>query len=90
MLQWLDVAIVPILVAAITAGIPAMVSVRKFHKQNNEQHTETAHALSVLTDMLGNMDGKVSDVATKIDQHIGEHRAADDLSNRRRKAASRT
>lgn len=92
---WLtEKALVPVLIASITVGVPALLSLRKFRKENNTQHTETAHALSVMTELMTDVRSQVSEVATKIDEHIGEHRGwlASQNQNQtpvRRKAASR-
>jgi hypothetical protein len=87
----IEKALIPVLVASITVGVPSIMGLRKFRKENNVQHTETAHALSVMTEILTNLDDKVSQVGTKIDEHLGEHRGwlQAQTTPTRRKAASR-
>lgn len=68
----LEVAIVPIVVALIAVS-PALVSMRKFRRENNSQHTETAQSFQAVLSSIHNLDAKVDRVETKIDRHIGEH-----------------
>lgn len=62
MLSWL----VPIIVAVISG--PVVVLLQRLRKENTEQHAESRH---ILTHMLG----KVDDIGSKLDSHIGWHDA---------------
>lgn len=84
----LEGAIVPIIVALIAAA-PAFLSVKKFRKENNSQHTETAQSFQAVLNNLRSLDHKIDRVETKIDRHLGEHDGAQQFSSRRSKAASR-
>ena len=68
----LEVAVVPIVVALIAVS-PALISMRKFRRENNSQHTETAQSFQAVLSSIRNLDNKVDRVETKIDRHLGEH-----------------
>ena len=65
----MEVVVVPIVVALITG--PLVVLMQKVRKENSEQHAQG----QILLRMLGR---KVDDLGTKIDGHIGWHKAKDE------------
>lgn len=92
-LHTVETTLVPIIVALI-ASTPAFLawsSNRRFRKENNVQHEQTAESFQAVLDTLGRLDGKVDRVETKIDRHLGEHDAQQAFSARmaRAKAARR-
>lgn len=58
--------IVPIVVAFIMAGIPAIVGFRRLRKENTEQHAQSYS-------LLESLDKSVNRVETKVDSHLGWH-----------------
>lgn len=60
---------VPIVVALISG--PLVILMQKIRKENSSQHAEG----QILLRILGR---KVDDIGTKIDGHIGWHKAKDD------------
>ena len=60
---------VPIVVALISG--PLVILMQKIRKENSAQHAEG----QILLRILGR---KVDDIGTKIDGHIGWHKAKDD------------
>ena len=68
MLEWVSLVIVPLAIAIVA-------KLGSFKKDNEAQHAETAHSLNVIMTMIGQTNTKVDGVATKLDEHIGEHRA---------------
>lgn len=58
--------IVPVVVAFIMAGIPAIVAFQRLRKENTDQHAASFNVLE-------NLDKTVNRVETKIDKHLGWH-----------------
>ena len=65
----MEVVVVPILVAIISG--PLVVILQRLRKENSEQHAQG----QILLRVLGR---KVDELGTKIDGHIGWHRAKDE------------
>ena len=65
----MEVVVVPILVAIISG--PLVVVLQRLRKENSEQHAQG----QILLRVLGR---KVDELGTKIDGHIGWHRAKDE------------
>jgi hypothetical protein len=68
MLEWVSLVIVPLAIAIIA-------KLGSFKKDNEAQHAETAHALNIIMSSIQNVDAKVDKVDSKIDVHLGEHKA---------------
>jgi len=64
-----EVVVVPILVAIISG--PLVVILQRLRKENSEQHAQG----QILLRVLGR---KVDELGTKIDGHIGWHKAKDE------------
>jgi hypothetical protein len=64
-----EVVVVPILVAIISG--PLVVVLQRLRKENSEQHAQG----QILLRVLGR---KVDELGTKIDGHIGWHKAKDE------------
>ena len=65
----MEVVVVPILVAIISG--PLVVILQRLRKENSEQHAQG----QILLRVLGR---KVDELGTKIDGHIGWHKAKDE------------
>ena len=65
----MEVVVVPILVAIISG--PLVVVLQRLRKENSEQHAQG----QILLRVLGR---KVDELGTKIDGHIGWHKAKDE------------
>ena len=89
-LQVLDVAVVPIIVALI-AVTPMLISNRKGRKENSEQHAQVSTGIQYVVARINSLDAKIDRVESKIDRHLGEHDAQQTFSARapRAKAANR-
>jgi hypothetical protein len=68
MLEWVSLVIVPLLVALLMRQ-------GSFKKDNESQHAETAQSLSIIMSSIQNVDAKVDKVDSKLDMHLGEHKA---------------
>lgn len=86
----LETAIVPIIVALIAVS-PALISMRKFRKENNSQHGETAQSFQAVLSSIQSLHSNVDRVETKIDRHLGEHDGQQAFASRTPRAkAART
>ena len=65
----MEVVVVPIVVALISG--PLVVILQRLRKENSEQHAQG----QILLRVLGR---KVDELGTKIDGHIGWHKAKDE------------
>lgn len=65
----MEVVVVPIVVAIISG--PLVVILQRLRKENSEQHAQG----QILLRVLGR---KVDELGTKIDGHIGWHKAKDE------------
>ena len=65
----MEVVVVPIVVAIISG--PLVVVLQRLRKENSEQHAQG----QILLRVLGR---KVDELGTKIDGHIGWHKAKDE------------
>lgn len=81
----LGMVFVPVLVALIASGIPAIVQGRKFRNENTSQHNVVSAQLKGIGATLKDLDTKIDRVETKVDEHIGRHKEKERL-----KAAGRT
>jgi peptidoglycan hydrolase CwlO-like protein len=81
----LGIVVIPVTVALIASGIPAVVQGRKFRDQNSTQHQSVSAQLTHIGTSLKNLDEKIERVETKVDQHIGRHQETERL-----KAAGRS
>jgi hypothetical protein len=77
-----DYVIVPIVVALISAGIPALLAIRKWRKENAEQHAVNVDSiaqqrmlLETIHDDVKDVRDDVKQVRSDLDRHIGEHEA---------------
>ena len=68
MLEWVSLVVVPLLVALLMRQ-------GSFKKDNEAQHAETAHSLNIIMSSIKNVDEKIDRVDSKIDVHLGEHKA---------------
>lgn len=68
MLEWVSLVVVPLLVALLMRQGNAK-------KDNDKQHAETAQSLSIIMSSIQNVDAKVARVDSKLDVHLGEHKA---------------
>jgi predicted negative regulator of RcsB-dependent stress response len=84
-LHTVETTVVPIVVALIAAA-PAFLAVRRFRKENNNQHDETSLSLEAVLSAVANLDNKVDRVESKIDRHLGEHDATQTFSARTARA----
>lgn len=71
--------IVPILVALITAGIPAVVAIRHLTKKNTEEHNKSYT-------ILESLDKAVDRVETKVDHHLGWHKLEEEIWDSKKKS----
>ena len=74
--------IVPIIVALITAGIPAAMGFRKLRRENTEQHStaighieEQRMILEAIHTDVREIRHDVQGVRSDLDRHLGEHDA---------------
>jgi hypothetical protein len=81
-LRLLEYVIVPIIVALITAGIPALLAVRKWRRENADQHAVNLGNIAQQRMLLETIHHDVRDVRddvkqvrSDLDRHIGEHEA---------------
>lgn len=85
-LRVLEVAIVPIVVAGVTAGVGAWALIRSHRKdvrslddRNTEQHNQNAALLTHLSNQVGGIDAKVDRLDQRLDnvqQWAAEHEKA--------------
>lgn len=68
MLEWVSLVVVPLLVALLMRQ-------GSFKKDNEAQHAETAQSLNIIMSSIKNVDEKIDKVDSKIDVHLGEHKA---------------
>lgn len=80
----LGIVVVPVIVALIVSGIPAIVQGRKFRNENTSQHNSVTAKLEGIGSTLKELDKTIDRVETKIDEHVGRHK-----ENERLKAAGR-
>lgn len=76
------VVLVPVIVALITAGIPAWVAVHKWRHENAQQHAQNLDKLTHHNALLERvhldvheMKHDVKQVRSDLDRHLGEHDA---------------
>ena len=71
-LNVLEIAIVPIIVALIAAG-GSIIAVRKLSKRNDEQHDTNAGLLIHLSNQVGGIDTKVDRLGVWQAEHDKQH-----------------
>lgn len=86
LLRVLEVAIVPVVVAGVTAGVGAWALIRSHRKdvrdlddRNTEQHNQNAALLTHLSNQVGGIDSKVDRLDQRLDnvqQWAVEHEKA--------------
>lgn len=84
-MQLLEVAIVPIIVALITVT-PMLFASRKGRKENAEQHAQVSTGIQYVVARIQSLDSKIDRVETKIDRHLGEHEGAQTFAARTSRA----
>jgi len=63
--------IVPVLVALITAGIPATIAIMRMKRKNTEEHGKSYT-------LLQSLDEGINRVESKVDSHLGWHKRKKD------------
>ena len=82
-LRFVEIAIIPIVVAGVTAGVGAWALIRSHRKdvqglddRNTEQHHQNAALLTHLSNQVGGIDSKVDRLDQRLDhvqQWASEH-----------------
>lgn len=70
--------IIPILVALITAGIPATIAIMRMKHKNTEEHGESFSLLQKLDVTVEQIDTKLDGVDVKVERHLGWHKGQAD------------
>ena len=75
---WHDIllyVLTPITVAVIGGAAAVLPSLLKNRRQAVNQHDATMAGLGMIQNQIHHLDEKITAVATKVDQHLGQHSA---------------
>ena len=87
LLRFIEIAIVPIVVAGVTAGVGAWALIRSHRRdvqtlddRNTEQHYQTAALLTHLSNQVGGIDAKVDRLDQRLD-HVQQWAADHEMTH---------
>jgi len=74
----METIIVPVIVALITAGIPASIAIMRMKRKNSEEHGKSFSLLTKLDKTVEHIDTKLDGVDAKVEKHLGWHQGQAD------------
>jgi len=74
----METIIVPVIVALITAGIPASIAIMRMKRKNSEEHGKSFSLLTKLDKTVEHIDTKLDRVDVKVEKHLGWHQGQAD------------
>lgn len=74
----METIIVPVIVALITAGIPASIAIMRMKRKNSEEHGKSFSLLTKLDKTVEQIDTKLDGVDVKVERHLYWHLGRED------------